>query len=160
MKVLLSLYPRLSWRCRGDHGGTATILLQIGPTRGGTAEVLNMFRVSAVPPRRSTVLTVYRCATAFNDGTTAEPRRSWRCYCGLCRTSTAVAVAQRLRCDGGITDCEMGKYQQDIHPSHATTMVSQSQIVPTVEMCIGNAPVQSCLQREIVIRPYKNFALV
>ena len=39
-------------------------------------------------------------ATTINDGTTAEPRRSWRCHCGLCRTSTA--VAPRLRCDGGI----------------------------------------------------------
>ena len=39
-------------------------------------------------------------ATAINDGTTAELRRSWRCHCGLCRTSTA--VAPRIRCDGGI----------------------------------------------------------
>ena len=59
-----------------------------------------MFKVSAVPPRRSAVLTVFRDATAINDGTTAEPRRSWRCHCGLCRTSTT--VAPRLRCDGGI----------------------------------------------------------
>ena len=34
--------PRRSWRCR-------VIPLRIGPTRGGTAEVLNMFKVSAVP---------------------------------------------------------------------------------------------------------------
>ena len=60
-----------------------------------------MFKVSAVPPRRSAVLTVFRGATAINDGTTAEPRRSWRCHCGLCRTSTA--VAPRLQCDGGVT---------------------------------------------------------
>ena len=60
-----------------------------------------MFKVSAVPPRRSTVLTVCRGATAINDGTTAEPRRSLRCHCGLCRTSTA--VAPRLRCDGTST---------------------------------------------------------
>ena len=75
--------PRL--RCDGDS----------------TAEALrNMLKVSAVPPRRSAVLTVFRGATAINDGTTAEPQRSWRCHCGLCRTSTAVAPG--LRCDGGI----------------------------------------------------------
>ena len=58
-----------------------------------------MFKVSAVPPRRSAMLTVFRSATAINDGTTAEPLRPWRCNYGLCRTSTA--VAPRLRCDGG-----------------------------------------------------------
>ena len=58
-----------------------------------------MFKVSDVPPRRSAMLTVFRGATAINDGTTAEPLRPWRCNYGLCRTSTA--VAPRLRCDGG-----------------------------------------------------------
>ena len=58
-----------------------------------------MFKVSAVPPRMSAMLTVFRGATAINDGTTAEPLRPWRCNYGLCRTSTA--VAPRLRCDGG-----------------------------------------------------------
>ena len=58
-----------------------------------------MFKVSAVPPRRSAMLTVFRGATAINDGTTAEQLRPWRCNYGLCRTSTA--VAPRLRCDGG-----------------------------------------------------------
>ena len=58
-----------------------------------------MFKVSAVPPRRSAMLTVFRGATAINDGTTAEPLRPWRCNFGLCRTSTA--EAPRLRCDGG-----------------------------------------------------------
>ena len=62
----------------------------------------NMLKVAAVPPRRSAVLTVFRGATTINDGTTVESRRSWRCPCGLCRTSTA--VAPRLRCDGGISD--------------------------------------------------------
>ena len=61
----------------------------------------NMFKVAAVLPRRSAVLTVFRGATTINDGTTAEPRRSWLCHCGLCRTRTA--VAPRLRCEGGIT---------------------------------------------------------
>ena len=75
-------------RCHGGHGGA---------TRW-PAEVLNMFKVSAVPPRRSAVLTVFRGATAITDGTTAALQRSWRCHCGLCRTSTA--VAPRLRCDG------------------------------------------------------------
>ena len=84
-------------RYHGGHGGAAAIPLRIGPTRGGIAEVLNMFKVSAVPPRRSAVLIVFRGATAINDGTTAEPRRPWRCHCGLCRTSTA--IAPRLRCD-------------------------------------------------------------
>ena len=58
-----------------------------------------MFKVSAVPPRRSAMLTVFRGATAINGGTTAEPMRPWRCNYGLCRTRTA--VAPRLRCDWG-----------------------------------------------------------
>ena len=87
-------------RCHGGLGGITATPLRIGPTRGGTAEVLNMFKVSAVPPRRSAVFTVFRGATAINDGSTAEPRRSWQCHCGLRRTSTAVAPG--LRCDGGI----------------------------------------------------------
>ena len=87
-------------RCQSGHGGAAATPLRIGPTRGGTSEVLNMLNVSAVPPRRSAVLTVFGDATAIDDATTAEPRRSWRCHCDLCRTSTA--VAPRLRCDGGI----------------------------------------------------------
>ena len=48
-------------RCRGGHGGAAAIALRIGPTRGGTAEVLNKLKVSAVPPRRSAVLSFPRC---------------------------------------------------------------------------------------------------
>ena len=56
----------LVW-CHGGHGGAASIPPQIGPTRAGTAETLNMFKTSAV-------LTVFRSATAINDGTTAEPR--------------------------------------------------------------------------------------
>ena len=32
-----------------------------------------MFKPSAVPTRRSAILTVFRGATAINDGTTAEP---------------------------------------------------------------------------------------
>ena len=79
-------------------GGAAATPLRISPTRDDTAEVFNMLKVSAVPPRRSAVLSVIGGATAINDGITAEPRRSWRCHCGLCRTSTA--VAPRLRCDG------------------------------------------------------------
>ena len=86
--------PLRSWRCRGDP--TAD-----WPTPRWSAEVLNMFEVSAVPPRRSAMLTVFCGATAITDGTTAEPRRSLRCQCGLCRTSTA--VASRLRFDGTST---------------------------------------------------------
>ena len=88
-------------RCHGGHGGAAATPLGIGPTRDDTAEVLNMLKVSAVPPRRSAVLTVFGGATTINDATTAELWRSWRCHCGSCRTSTA--VAPRIRCDGGIT---------------------------------------------------------
>ena len=67
-----------------------------------------MLKVSAVPPRRSAVLTVFGGATAINDRTTAELQRSWRCHCGLCRTSTA--VAPRIRCDGGITHLTFGSH--------------------------------------------------
>ena len=88
-------------RCHCGHGGAAATPLRIGPTRRSTAEMLNMFNVFTVPPRRSAVLTVFRGATAINDGTTAESRRSWQCHCGLYRTSTA--VAPRLRWDGGNT---------------------------------------------------------
>ena len=88
-------------RCHGGHGGAAATPLLIGPTRDDTAEVLNMLKVSAVSPLRSAVLTVFGGATSINDGITAEPRRSRRCHCGLCRTRTA--VAPRLRCDGGST---------------------------------------------------------
>ena len=88
-------------RCHGGHCGAAATPLRISPTRDDTAEVLNMLKVSAVPPRRSAVLTVFGGATAINDGITAEPRRSWRCHCGLCRTSTA--VSPHLRCDGSST---------------------------------------------------------
>ena len=95
-------------RYDGGHGGAAAVMapgasaipLRIGPTRGVSAEVLSMFKVSAVPPRRSAMLTVFRGTTAINDVTSAEPRRSWRYHCGLCRTSTA--VAPRSRCDGDI----------------------------------------------------------
>ena len=65
-------------RYHGGHGGAAATPLRIGPIR--TSEVLNMLKVSAVPPRRSAVLTVFGGATAINDATTAEPRRSWRCH--------------------------------------------------------------------------------
>ena len=88
-------------RCHGGHGGAAAIPVRIGPTRGGAANILIMFNVSTVPSRRSAVLTVFGGATAINDGTTAEPKRSWRCHCGLCRSSTA--LAPRLRCGGGST---------------------------------------------------------
>ena len=59
-------------RCHGGHGRAAATPLRIGPTCGGTAEVLNMLKVYAVPPRRSAVLTVFGGAMAINDGTTAE----------------------------------------------------------------------------------------
>ena len=95
--------PRRSWRYNCGLCRTSTAVAPRLRCDGtSTAEARrNMFKVAAVPPRRSAVLTVFRGATTISDGTTAEPRRSWRCHCGLCRTSTA--VAPRLRCDGGIT---------------------------------------------------------
>ena len=94
--------PRRSWRCHCDLCRTSTAVApRLRCDGGSTADARrNMLKVSAVPPRRSAVLTVFGGATAINDGTTAEPRRSWRCHCGLCRTSTA--LAPRLRCVGGI----------------------------------------------------------
>ena len=91
--------PRRSWRY---HGGATAVMAVPRRSHCGVAQpaVLNMFKVSAVPPRRSAIMTVFRGATAITDGTTAESRRSWRCQCGLCRTSTA--VAPRVRCGGGI----------------------------------------------------------
>ena len=82
--------------CHGGHGGSAATPLRIGPTRACFEHVQSFRRATA----KVAVLTVFRGATAINDGTTVEPRRSWRCHCGLCRTSTAVAPG--LRCDGGI----------------------------------------------------------
>ena len=95
--------PRRLWRCQCGLCRTSTaVALRLRCDRTSTAELRwNMLKVAAVPPRRSAVLTVFRGATTINDGTTVEPRRSWRCHCGLCRTSTA--VAPRLRCDGGIS---------------------------------------------------------
>ena len=88
---------------RSLYGATAVMAVPWRPHYGlaQPADVLKMFKVSAVPPRTSAVLTVFGGATVINGGTTPEPRRSWRCHCGLCRTSTA--VASRLRCDGGTT---------------------------------------------------------
>ena len=94
--------PRRSWRCPCGLCRTSTAVVPRLRCDGtSTAEARrNMFKVAAVPPRRSAVLTVSRGATTINDGTTAEPWRSWRCHCRLCRTSTA--VTSRLRYDGGI----------------------------------------------------------
>ncbi len=63
-------------RCHGGHCGAAATPLRIGPTRDDTAEVLNMLKVTAVPPGRSAILRVFGGATAINDRTTAELRRS------------------------------------------------------------------------------------
>ena len=54
---------------RSLYGATAVmaVLRRIGPTCDDTAEVLNMLKVSAVPTRRSAVLTVFGGATAIND---------------------------------------------------------------------------------------------
>ena len=93
---------RRSWRCHCGSCRTSTAVApRIRCDGDSTAETRRiMLKVSAVPPRRSAVLTVFGGATTINDETTAELRRSWRCHCGSCRTSTA--VAPRIRCDGGI----------------------------------------------------------
>ena len=88
------MVPRRPWRCRGSP--TADWLNP--PWHCGSFEHVQSFRRATANVRG---LTVLGGATAINDGNTAEPRRSWRCHCGLCRTSTA--VAPRLRCDGGST---------------------------------------------------------
>ena len=102
--LLRSLYGAtavmaVSRRCCGGNGGAAAILTLAQPAVALRKFCTYMFKVSAVPPRRSAMLTVFRGATAINDRTTAEPLRPWRCNYGLCRASTA--VAPRLRCDGG-----------------------------------------------------------
>ena len=65
----------------GDVGSTAVIVrataVMTVPRRphcglAQPANVLNMFKVSAVPPRTSTVLTVFGGATAINDGTRTQ----------------------------------------------------------------------------------------
>ena len=95
---------------------------------GSTAEARpNMLKVSAVPPRRSAVLTVFRGSTAINDGTTAEPRRSWRCHCGVCRTSTAVAPG--LRCDGGIRNVKIALFEKIVLLLHPHVDVPYSLVV-------------------------------
>ena len=67
-----------SLRNHGDHGGATAVHIVQAPqwhrAFGVTGIVLR--KVSAVPPRRSAVLTVFGGATAINDGTTAELRRS------------------------------------------------------------------------------------
>ena len=54
---------------RSLYGVTAVMAVprRIGPTRDDTTEVLNMLKVSTVPPRRSAVLTVFGGATAIKD---------------------------------------------------------------------------------------------
>ena len=56
--------PRRSWRCHGDP--TAD-----WPNRRWYSGHFEQFKVSAVPPRRPAILTVFRDATAINAGTTA-----------------------------------------------------------------------------------------
>ena len=62
---------------RSLYGATVVMAVPLRPHCGlaQPADVLNMFKVSAVPPRTSAVLTAFGGATAINDGTTAEPRR-------------------------------------------------------------------------------------
>ena len=68
-------------RNHDDHGGATAVYVvrtrtavesRLRCDEGSTAEARrNSLKVSAVPPRRSAVLTVFRGATAINDGTTA-----------------------------------------------------------------------------------------
>ena len=57
--------------------------------------------------------------TTTNDGTTAEPWRSWRCHCVLCRTRTA--VAPRLRCDGGGRSAVLTRFRGSTAINDGTT---------------------------------------
>ena len=68
---------------RSLYGATAILAVPLRHHCGlaEPADVLNMFKVSAMPPRTSAVLTVFGGATAINEGTTPELRRSWRCHC-------------------------------------------------------------------------------
>ena len=67
-----------SLRNHGEHGGASAVYVVQVPqwhrAFGVTRVVLR--KVSAVPPRRFAVVTVFGGATAINDGTTAELRRS------------------------------------------------------------------------------------
>ena len=138
-------------RNQGDHDG-ATAVYVVGTSTalasrlrcdgGSTAEARrNMIKVSAVPPRRSAVLSVFRGATAINDGTTAEPRRSWRCHCGLCHTSTEVAPG--LRCDGGISNCVQMQYQM------WTGLTASALIGDTLDFSIGCNRFQPIANRSV-----------
>ena len=75
--LLRSLYGAtavmaVSRRCCGGNGGAPAILTLAQPAVALRKFCTNvMFKVSAVPPRRSAMLTVFRGATAINDGTTA-----------------------------------------------------------------------------------------
>ena len=81
-------------RNHGDHGGATAVYNVVqepkwhrafGVTGVPTAEARrNMLKVSAVPPRRSAVLTVFRDTTAINDGTTS------------CGTTAIMAVPLRF----------------------------------------------------------------
>ena len=67
------------------------------------------------------MLTVFRGDTAINDGTTAEPLRSWRRDCRLCLTSTA--VAPRLRCDGGRRSAVLTIFRDATAINYGTTAI-------------------------------------
>ena len=69
MEVLLRGHGGDEGATEALYGATAVMAVprRIGPTRDDTAEVLNMLKVSAVPPRRSAVLAVFGGATAIND---------------------------------------------------------------------------------------------
>ena len=81
--------PRWSWRCRGDR----TADWSNPRWHCGSFERVQSFRRATAKVRGFEVSALLRRLMP-------EPRRSWRCHCGLCRTRTA--VAPRLRCDGGI----------------------------------------------------------
>ena len=91
-------------RNHGDHGGaTAGYAVQaprLRCDRTSTAEARrNMIKVAAVPPRRSAVLTVFRGATAINDGTTAEPRSL-----GIAQIVRLNRLKNRTRCKSKSSD--------------------------------------------------------
>ena len=70
-------------RCHGGHRGAAATPVRIGPTRGGTADILIMFKVSTVSQRRSPFF-FYSFRRCYGD--------QWKNHC---RTTVIMAVPLR-----------------------------------------------------------------
>ena len=91
-------------RCHGGHGGDVAIPLRIGPTRDDTAEVLNMLKLSALPPRRSAVLTV----SAVLRRSMTESLRNHGDHGGV--TAVYVVQAPQWHRAFGVTEVVLGRH--------------------------------------------------